>query len=616
MTSAHHTAQPDQSTKSWLPVVIACAIAVITWLVFSSVPGFDFISWDDNGYVYDNADLSKPLGEAILYFFGPHFYIGNYHPVTMTAYALLYRIAGVDPGVFHTANLLIHLLNVLLVFWFAWLLSGSRLIVATVTALFFGIHPMHVESVAWVAELKDVLYTAFFMAGLITYIKYTAPQNERRHSLLVATFLFFVLSALSKPAGIIFPVVLLVLDLFTGYKWSKRTWLEKLPFFIVAFVLGIVTIKAQHAYNLLHDLYPFFQRLLFASHSLLNYIAKFFVPFSLSNFYPYPDAAAGLPVLFYIAPVLVILLAFAIYRTLKYTQVVVFGCLFFLVTIVLELQLIAAGDAIMADRYTYVPYIGLLFIIGYGLDALYNNSAKHLRTLGQVLLVCVAGFALVCGYLANARSKAWRNNETIAVDLYRKYPNVLIAAHNMGAVLYYKGQFREAVPYFRQALRIKQDYTNVYVNLANAYLSMEESDSAFAAMESGLEYAVGNYNEYFLSMGKDLFSKGRFQQAAKFFNRYCQLQKYDPDGYTALARCYFSLKDNTGYINAIDSGLKYSPSNYNLLNHKGYFLFLSGKYEEAIPYFQAALKDNPNYSRASENLAASYRAIDSVKNRK
>ena len=336
------------SVSRWQLFCLLAAVVVITLISFSPAIDNSFINQDDNIYVFDNADIGKPVPEAIAYFLGPHYFSGNYIPLTMTAYALAWHKAGTQPEFYHTLNIFIHLLNVVLVFGLVYLLSRKKAGVAAIVSLFFGIHPMHVESVAWASELKDVLYTFFFLAGLIAYYKYCERACEKLHpetginlkpgeqnpfikngyGLLLITFVCFVFSVLSKPAAIIFPVVLLLFDFYRVRPSGKIIWLEKLPFFMVSVIFGIIVIKAQQADDLISDQYPLAQRLIFASYALLAYLVKFILPVNLSNFYPYPPLADGhLPYLYYIAPVAVVLLFYGIYRTLKYTRLVAFGFL-------------------------------------------------------------------------------------------------------------------------------------------------------------------------------------------------------------------------------------------------------------------------------------------------
>ena len=627
------------SVSRWQLFCLLAAVVVITLISFSPAIDNSFINQDDNIYVFDNADIGKPVPEAIAYFFGPHYFSGNYIPLTMTAYTFAWHKAGTQPEFYHTLNIFIHLLNVVLVFGLVYLLSRKKAGVAAIVSLFFGIHPMHVESVAWASELKDVLYTFFFLAGLIAYYKYCERACEKLHpetginlkpgeqnpfikngyGLLLITFVCFVFSVLSKPAAIIFPVVLLLFDFYRRRPSGKTIWLEKLPFFMVSVIFGIIAIKAQQADNLISDQYPLAQRLIFASYALLAYLVKFILPVNLSNFYPYPPLADGhLPYLYYIAPVAVVLLFYGIYRTLKYTRLVAFGFLFFFANLILVLQFVSVGNAIMADRYTYVPYIGLLFIIAMGFDQVYHSPKEKLKAYKPLAVTIIIVLAMACSFLTYARCKVWENQDTISIDLLNNFPDNAIALNNRGYLLYLEGNYPEAITLFRQAIKlkpnyIKWDYVKAYINLADCYIAMKDYNNAQKVIDDGLQYAPHDH-DVLNKMGCILAMQGEYPAALKFFNEAVFYKKDDIKLYLNMAHCYYNFRDYKNWEITLDTGLKYAPDNYLFLNDKGYALFLKGNYNNALTWFKASLERKPGFETAQENLSNCYRAInDSLK---
>src|ERR1035437_9561955 len=358
-------------SPSWLLWALVAGIVIVTFISFTPALKNDFTNWDDDHYVSDNHLLAKPTGEAVKYFFS-NFYFSNYIPLTMILYTMEYHATEINPAtnqpkpeIFHTTSVVIHCIDVMMVFWFIFLLSGRRLDVATIVALFFGIHPMHVESVAWVAELKDVLYTFFFMGGLIAYYKYIKSGEKKNIMLYLVTFILFILSGLSKPAAVIFPLVLILIDYYAKRKFTIKVWIEKVAMLLVALTLGILTVKAQETEAIAKfEVFTIFQRIMFTSYAFIDYIGKLFLPINLSAVYPYPVKMDGkFPIIFYAAPIISLCLCYGVYRTLKFTRIVAFGFLFYLVSIMLVLQFVSVGIAITADRYSYVPYIGLLFAI-------------------------------------------------------------------------------------------------------------------------------------------------------------------------------------------------------------------------------------------------------------
>lgn len=596
----------------WL---VAGVIAVITYMIFTPAIHNSFINWDDNAYVFENNHLDKPLWESVQYFFGLHYFIGNYIPITMIGYALEYHAFGMESTPFHAVNILIHLINVVLVFWFIYLLSGKKTMVAALVALFFGIHPMHVESVAWVAELKDVLYSAFFLAGLICYYKYlegrgaiantnieAGPEHKRKLLFPVLTLVFFILSVLCKPAAVIFPVMLLLLDFYVRRRFDKWVWLEKLPLFVVSVVMGFVTIKAQQADNLLHNTYPFFQRLLFACHSFLEYLLKLFLPIRLSIFYPYPKMVGGhLPMLYYIGPVIVALLCYGVYWTMKYTRLVAFGFLFFCAGIVLVLQLISVGEAMMAERYTYIPYIGLFFVMAMGVDYLYHSAAPKFTQYKPVVIIGVIVAALACGYNTYARCGVWIDDNTMADDLLEKYPDDALALNNKGFLLSLQKNYNESTSLLIQAVREKPDYTMAYINLINNYIRVNDMGNAMKYVDTALQHEPKNVN-LLNTKGYLFLATNRSRDGIAILTEAVRLKPGNINGYVYLSECYLDLHDYDNAMSVTDSALKYDPTNFVLLNNKGYTLELKGKYREAITFFNASLNANPDYKTAQVNL--------------
>jgi protein O-mannosyl-transferase len=613
---------PAELPKRSQLLFLMAAVVTITFLSFSPALKNDFTNWDDNTYVFENPHLAKPLSEAIPYFFKSNYFIGNYIPFTMVVYALEYHVAGLKPHFYHQVNVLIHLVNVLLVFWFIFLLSRKRPWVAALVALLFGIHPLHVESVAWVSELKDLLYTGFFMTGLIFYYRYLerklvvptgghaiASDRKAIYRLYVPAFIFFVFSTLSKPAAIVFPLVMLLLDFYTRRRSDKWMWLEKLPFFLASLVFGLVAIQAQQADRLLHDEYSLAQRLFFASHSFLHYMVKLFLPIRLSIFYPYPEYEGGyLPAIYYLAPFVVAALAYGIYRTLQHTRLIAFGVLFFFVNVVLVLQLVSVGEAIMAERYTYVSYIGVFFILAMGIDRLIQGQLSQLARFKPLVMLLLVGFIATCIYATHVRCKVWKNDYTIANDLLEKFPDDRLALNNKGFLLALQKNYTEAIPLLTRATELKKDYAMAYINLMDTHLALQDFEKATAVSDSALKYLPTDYN-VLSKKGIILSLQRQYPEAIRFFKQSLTHKKSNIRVYVYMAECYYEMKDYDAAIKVLDTALGYEPNDYILLNNKGYMLFMKRDYAKAIGFFDASLKQKPDYSVATANLRDCQRAM-------
>ena len=385
------------------------SVAGITTLCLCPLLGNGFTNWDDHYYVLNNSLLRGPDWVGIL----TRPVVSNYHPLTVLSLAGNYVISGTNPWSYLLCNLLLHLVNTVLVYWFAYLLSGKQRWVALFTALLFGIHPMHVESVAWVSERKDVLYTLFFLLSLIAYWRYLQSNRAIRY---LACFLLFVCSLLSKPAAIVLPLVLLLLDYWKERPFTRRVVLEKIPFFVVAGLFAVITLKLQSVTAMTSlDLYPFWVRLFFASYAVMIYLARFFVPYPLSAFHPFPPPD-HLGWTIYLSPVVLLALMFLIWH-FRRNRLVLFGSLFFLINIMLVLQLVPIGMAIVSERYTYVPYIALAFLF-----TMLISDCLAKRRLVPVIAGTIVIFSIF-GFLTFKRTEVWKDSDTLWTDVINHYPD-------------------------------------------------------------------------------------------------------------------------------------------------------------------------------------------------
>jgi hypothetical protein len=388
--AAKHPRSPQTNALALL------IILVLTCIVYIPVLSAGFVNWDDPDYVTDNP-IIKDFSNLEMMFTRP--VQGNYHPLTMLTLALNYSLSGFEPWSYHVFNLIFHLVNCFLVFRLAMVLSGNNLIIAFTTSLLFGIHPMHVESVAWVSERKDVLYSLFFLAGLISYTKYVDTDSRKNY---VLTIIFLILSLLSKPAAVIFPVVLFCIDLLRKRSFDIRLLTEKIPFFLLSLIMAYITYTAQQEKGATAgaDIFGLGTRILMGFYGIMMYFIKMVLPIDLSPFYPFAPVNKDLPATYYIAPLFSLALFVLIFYSLKRNRVVAFGILFYLANLLLVLQFIPIGSAIIADRYTYLPYIGFFYIAGWFVDRYLHGN--FLRSLYLIIPV-----ALILGILTFKQSGIW-----------------------------------------------------------------------------------------------------------------------------------------------------------------------------------------------------------------
>lgn len=455
----------------------ACAIALATFVCYAPSLTLGFTNWDDNRYVTENPLIRDLAPAGLLRMFStPHEV--NYHPLALLTYALEFRIFGLEPLAYHLTNLLFHVANAVLLLLLILLLT-RRLFPAVLTSLLWGLHPFHVESVTWVAERRDVLFTFFCLASLIVYLRgRDAPHPSWRGP---ASLALFVLACLSKAMAVTLPAVLLLLEYHRAKDARPREALRRvLPFFLVGlgFLLLTARIRAaagdltrEKAAALLHNL-------LVASHNLLFYLKKILLPLDLSALYPYPDQVGlALPWPYLAAPAALAVLAGALWFARR-DRDVVFGSLFFLATVSPVVQLIPSGHGVTADRYSYFPSIGILFVLGSllhrAVGALQRSSPRGATTV----LVLLAAACTALGTLTWKRTLVWRDDRTLWEDVLRQFPSSHLAHTNLGCALQTAGRADEAAEHYRRAIQASPFDTRAHFNLAEILASRGQAQEA------------------------------------------------------------------------------------------------------------------------------------------
>lgn len=578
---------------AWLVPVLF--IAVVTWFALSPVLENDFTNLDDPKYVVDNALLTPLTQERVTHFF-KEFYFSNYHPLTMVSYMVDYNKVGKEPERYHRVNLVLHTLNTVLVFLFVFLLVG-RIEVAAIVSLFFGIHPMHIESVAWISERKDVLYAFFFLLALISYVRY-AQKGGKSIPLYLLVVVFFGLSLLSKAAAVVLPVILLLLDWYMKRPFNRKALLEKLPLFVLSLLFGILAVKAQQAGAAIAEwqTFSFPQRMMFACYGITMYISKMFAPVAQSHLYPYPTLVGTglrLPYVFYVSPFVVLAIVAAVWWSLRKTRVIAFGFLFFLVGLSLVLQIVSVGEAVMAERYTYVPYIGLFFIIGMGFAWLWDRQRPVAVGVGVFLL----GVAVAFSYQSHARCKVWKNSETLWTDFIVSHPRHYKGYHLRGSHRARQGRFDEAFADFNMAIQVQPNRAEPYGSRANIYGLRGEFENAMADYNKAIELDTSLTNAY-LNRGVTYSMFGDFERAINDYARAIQLDPGNPAAYVNRARAYIELGQADKAVEDCNRVLAANPLDAEALLCRGWALYHRGSADAAIKDLNRVLQLRPNSGMA------------------
>lgn len=526
---------------AWLSGTILFAILLITFFIYKSSLSNQLLWWDDNKYVFENEAIkSLSLSNIWEMFTAPKLW--DYTPLVHLSLAVDYALYGLHqlgPNTysgegFHTSSLVIHLLSVIVLYFFCLRLSRSQFVSAIVATL-FAIHPMNVESVCWVTERKDQLYVLFFLSAMLSYLFYL---EELKLKYLLLTGLFFLLSLFSKGMAVTLPIVLLLLDYFAQRKLNRRVIYEKIPLFLLSVFFGWLAITLQTQYAETHgtiiEHHNAEDRFLFASYGIINYITKSFVPFQMSAFYPFPEKTDGsYPAIFYLSLFIVAGLVWFFWKIRK-NRTITFGILFFIVNILLVLQFVAFGSVLLADRFTYLSSIGLFFA-----GAITLNNYFKVQTLLKRFIVIIA-LPVYCIYLGSTtykRTKVWKTTETLWKDVEKKFPANKTVAQLSSQVLARQGFMPD--DFHKMNVSVDSSNASKYSRRAMLYYQAGKLDSSIMDLNLLLDWEKNNCNrakifehrgKVFIKMGKkkeaisDLKTSFELSQGCQNFN-YGELQK-------------------------------------------------------------------------------------------
>lgn len=573
-----------QNTFEWWHLAL---IAAVTFIVYIPSLSNGFVNWDDPKYIINNEVIHSFSGENLATSFSPTIEVSdNYHPLTDLSQTIDWVLGGGSPTLFHITSLILHILNALLVFFFVRMFTGKNWVGLGV-ALIFSLHPMHVESVAWATERKDVLYGLFFLLSLISYLKYLRLESRNHY---IYALIFALLSLFSKPAAIPLPMVLLLMDYFEGRKLNEaKVWLEKLPFFALAIIFGLITLSIQSddAVRTLGEL-SLGDRILFAAYAYAMYIIKFFIPYPLYAFYSYPDLSS-IPGTYYGIAMIGLVITGAVLWLGRNNKYLWFGLFFFLLVVSISLQLVAVGGAIMADRYTYIPYVGLGIALLMGMDALITerpNLLAPLRIAGIAALAVMAA-------LTWKQTETWKDGEALWTNLIDHSPRpVRIAYTNRGEFYKDNKQYEKALVDLNKALEISPgepgtlsiraktlfdmqryqeslvDYKNLSItkpddvetwsNIAIIQVLTKQYEDALKSLERTLQIDP-NYASSYKTQGYLYNDLGRHQASINAYQKFLQLNGDDATVYHSIALSYAQLGDRQKALDAINQAIRLRP---------------------------------------------------------
>jgi protein O-mannosyl-transferase len=682
MTAPAATAVTDTKPNNmwflWLLGVLA-----ITFVCMSPTLGADFVNWDDDRYVTDNT-LLQALNWETFYKIWTNEVSANYNPWAIWSLAIDNSFVG-HKGVesawfYHWHNLILHLMATALVYWWMRLLKLSQS-AALIVTLLFGMHTMRVESVAWVTERKDVLFGFYYIAAAIAYFYYMTTKTATRYIYYLLTLGLAFMSCASKIQGTTFFGGMLMVDLLFHHKsdwspvlggfgasqnnnldttnldaelvenaaepeWSfnfmKMFWLgiEKIPMVLVSVLFFYISIQYLAVTMDGGSLYPLWQRFFFAPFAIFVYIWKFFTPVLLSACHPYPASEGGfLPWYIFASAIPILALCGFIFLKFRKNAAVLFGLGFFFINIAPLLQVVGAGQGFLAERFTYIAYIGFFALVGFFWDYVQTKKTEW-QTIGQYGILAWIG---VLGIMTFLRCQVWENSNTLWSDVLEKYEFVDVAYNNRGTFYREAGeafqkegrpkeaeeQFKIAIDNYSKVLERKPDDTNVHLNRGNVYFAQNVNDKAAADYDQVIQVCEQNRekkkrgetgikevekdseSKAYGNRGAIYFRTSNYDKAIQFITHALEIDGDYPDAYlnrgcshSVQGNLFLSQKNQAGgdamHAAAKKDYEKYislkqdNPSVYNWLGLE--FAYIRD-YDGAIKNYNEAMKLNPTANK-------------------
>jgi len=627
---------------SRLNVVLALGLLVLTFAAFWLVLANQFVSYDDSKYVTENPHVQGGLSKETVAWAFTTFRASNWHPLTWLSHSLDCRLYGLNPVGHHLTNLLLHVANALLLFLVLLRMTGSAWRSAFVAAL-FGVHPLHVESVAWVAERKDVLSTFFWMLTMLAYVRYVESPSARRYLPVV---IVFGIGLLAKPMLVTLPFVLLLLDYWplgrlaiggarspsTSDSLRGRVW-EKTPLFLLAAGSCIITFVAQHRGGSVAGFEGFSlaARIGNALVSYVRYIEKMFWPSRLACFYPHPGNSLPVwqPVLAGLALLGMTLLILRLAGRHPYLMT---GWLWYVGTLVPVIGLVQVGFQAMADRYTYVSLIGLFIILAWGGPELLQRGkgeretgrrgARANRRIGEsgkrragdshtpilprshvrALAVVASVWIVVLVGCAWAQVRYWRDTFSLCERAIVVTEGNYIAHNNLGQSLAAQRRFDEAIVHYRKALETDPDPGLTYNNLGAALAETGQFEQAMQnfrqSVTSDPECVEGHTN-----LGRGLAMQGRLDGAIEQLSEALSLDPENAAAHLEMGNVLGGQGKLEDAAERFSQALRFKPDSAEAHSNLGYVFRRQGRLDEAILHLQQAINLKPDLAAAHYNLA-------------
>lgn len=596
----------ENATRQWV-IFISLLLILVTATIFCQVTEFDFINYDDTEYVSNNPKVQAgiTLHSIIWAFTSGH--ASNWHPLTWISYMLEFQLFGLWAGGYHLVNLFFHIANTLLLFFVFRKMTG-QIWQSGFMAMLFALHPLHVESVAWISERKDVLSAFFWMLTIWTYVRYVRCPIWGTYVWMVV---FFILGLMSKPMVVTLPFVLLLLDFWPLYRLKLDTpetklnlkiaglIREKIPLFILAATSAGITFYVQQLGGAVQPFgeIPLSNRLLNALTSYMDYILKTVYPVKLVVFYPYPD------VFFWCKTSVAIIILAALtglaILLLHRSPYAIVGWLWFIGTLVPVIGLVQVGGQSMADRYMYLPMIGLLIITTWGIHDLMARS-QYKRTWLAVLTIITL---LSISAMTWTQIGHWRNSITLFSHAIEIMPDNSLAHNHLGTALSKKGQFMLAIPHYQAVLKLQPTDRDAMINMGLTLLNIEKPSDATVYFNRVLEITPDDSQALRLS-GYAMAAMEKYEQAVQYYDRALKKDTSNAEIHFLMGVTYNALAKQTLAVHHYQKAIELKPENTQACINLGNIYYRSGRMDLAEKIYLYAFRYKPNNPDVLSKLGA------------
>jgi tetratricopeptide (TPR) repeat protein len=602
----------DKNLNKNRSLLICLTLAISTFAVFYQVRNFAFVNLDDPIYVSENPNIQAGITLKAVKWAFTSGYAANWHPLTWLSHMLDWQLFGSNAGGHHLTNLIFHIANTLLLFIVLQQMT-SALWQSAFAATLFALHPLHVESVAWVSERKDVLSTFFWILTMWAYLQYVKHPSIIRYMLIILTF---ALGLMAKPMLITLPFILLLLDYWPLERFGQRTFFylvrEKIPFIVLSAVSSVITFLVQRSSDAVVSFtaFPLKFRICNALISYVKYICKMVWPAKLAVFYPHLARNVSF---FYAVMSAVFLLAVTILiiRFAKKHRYLATGWFWYIGALVPVVGLVQVGSQALADRYTYITLTGLFIIIAWGLPELLEKWRY------RKIILCTSSLIVlfILTALTYLQVQYWKDTVTLGRHALAVTENNCKVHYFMADMYLKQGRCDEAIRHSTEAVRIQPDYTDAINKLGVALHTAGKIDEAVGCYQKALDidshFAPANAN-----LGFALVTKGNFAQAVRYFK--VALETTDtPRIHSELGYALLNLGRFQEAVIEYRKALSAMPDDPDVLNKLGYALTHSGEFDEAISLYNKALQIAPDRVETHFNLgvalAGSGRFAEAVK---